>query len=106
MVTGTPSGKNSKGRLVSGRTGGTLGGKESEAAATIKLDLPVPLSPTTTIRTDLGEPGQSTVPAEYLAIWKLHTIIKLEERIRVSDSRFKWIELERSKLDHCVFETN
>lgn len=68
MVTGTPSGKNSKGRLVSGSTGGTLGGKESEAAATIKLDLPVPLSPTTTIRTDLGEPGQSTVPAEYLAI--------------------------------------
>lgn len=68
MVTGTPSGKNSKGNLVSGRTGGTLGGKESVAAATIKLDFPVPLSPTTTIRTDLGEPGQSTVPAEYLAI--------------------------------------
>lgn len=68
MVTGILSGKNSIGNLVSGKTGGALGGKQSVAAATIKLDFPVPLSPTTTIRTDLGEPGQSTVPAAYLAI--------------------------------------
>lgn len=63
MVTGIPSGKNSEGSLVSGKTGGTLGGKESVAAATIKLDFPVPLSPTTRILTDLSDPGQSTTPA-------------------------------------------
>lgn len=62
---GIPSGKNCKGSLVSGRTGGTLSGKELVAVAVIKLDFPVPLSPITTIRIDLAK---STVRAEYLAI--------------------------------------
>lgn len=36
---------------MGGSTGGTASGKDSEAAAAIKLDLPVPRSPTTATRT-------------------------------------------------------
>lgn len=46
----------SGGKLVGGNTGGTLAGKESAAAVTIKLDFPVPLSPATTMRTRLKPP--------------------------------------------------
>lgn len=46
----------SAGKVVGGKTGGTLAGKVSAAAVTIKLDFPVPLSPATTIRTALELP--------------------------------------------------
>lgn len=47
---------------MGGRTGGTFTGKDSEAAAAIRLDFPVARSPTTTTRTllrmeELGPPG-------------------------------------------------
>lgn len=51
---GTRSGYISSGKRVGGNTGGACVGKVSEAAVTIKLDFPVPLSPTTTMRTALG----------------------------------------------------
>lgn len=57
MVIGTRSGNMSEGRRVGGRTGGTFSGKISEATVTIRLDFPVPGSPTTTMRTLQGRPG-------------------------------------------------
>ena len=54
-MTGTRSGNISSGNLVGGRVGGTLVGKASAAAVTIRLDFPVPRSPATTIRTAVGE---------------------------------------------------
>lgn len=57
MVMGTRSGQKSSGSLVGGNTGGTLAGKVSAAAVTIKLDFPVPFSPHTTILTPVLPPG-------------------------------------------------
>lgn len=54
MVRGMPSADGNK-SLVGGRTGGTLGRNLSAAAVSIKLDLPVPGSPTTTTRTPLED---------------------------------------------------
>ena len=56
IVTGTRSGYISSGNLVGGNKGGTLIGKVSAAAVTIKLDFPVPRSPETTIRTPRTPP--------------------------------------------------
>jgi hypothetical protein len=41
-VTGTRSEKKSAGRRVGWRTGGTFSGNDSEEAAAIRLDFPVP----------------------------------------------------------------
>lgn len=62
MVMGTRSGNISSGRRDGGKTGGTLVGKVSETAVTIKLDFPVARSPATTIRIPF------LVPLEDLAI--------------------------------------
>jgi hypothetical protein len=51
IVMGTRSGKISSGSLVRGNTGGIFFGMFLDAAATIRLDFPVPWSPVTTIRT-------------------------------------------------------
>lgn len=50
IVIETRSGNISSGRREGGKTGETLVGKFSETAVRIKLDLPVPWSPATTIR--------------------------------------------------------
>lgn len=55
MVMGTRSGKKSAGRRVGGITRGTLSGKDSVAAAAIKLDFPVKRSPATTTLTPEAE---------------------------------------------------
>lgn len=63
MVIGTFSGYISSGNLVGGNTGGTLVGKVSAAAVTIKLDFPVPRSPATTMRTPFELPLAEPTPA-------------------------------------------
>ena len=62
MVTGTRSGYKSTGSLVGGSTGGTLVGKFSAAAVTIKLDFPVFASPATTILTPFPAPPAAVAP--------------------------------------------
>lgn len=56
MVMGTLSGYKSTGKRVGGSRGGTASWKESDAAAAMRLDFPVPRSPTTTTRTP-ARPG-------------------------------------------------
>lgn len=74
---GTRSGKKSSGSLVGGNTGGTFAGKFSAATVTIKLDLPLPRSPATTIRTPVLPYG-FVFPAEAFAIEKSSKNAKLQ----------------------------
>lgn len=67
IVRGTKSGKKSVGRRVGESTGGTFSGNDSVAAATIKLDFPVPRSPATTTRTPV-RPPELKFPAKPLDI--------------------------------------
>lgn len=62
MVIGIYSGYASAGRVVGGRTRGTLSGKVSEATAEIRLDFPVPLSPATATRRLLRPPEDDFPP--------------------------------------------
>ena len=68
-MTGTRSGKKSAGRRVGGRTGETFSGKDSEAAAAIRLDLPVPWSPAMTTRTLVRVPEVVEYPTKPPAIF-------------------------------------
>lgn len=62
MVTGMRSEKHSEGKVVYGNRGGMFGCKKPFAAAIIKLDFPVPFSPTTTTRIGFGEPREPLLP--------------------------------------------
>ena len=63
IVIGTRSGKKSAGRRVGGSTGDRFSGKDSVAAAAIKLDFPVPRSPTTTILMPVFPPAAAEFPS-------------------------------------------
>lgn len=86
-VTGTRSGNISSGNLVGGNTGGTFAGKASAAAVIIKLDLPVPRSPATTIRTPFVELAADAPPAidtiKFLEQLQIVIQIDLGEKVAV-----------------------